>query len=204
MTKPLTTTSHVLLGLLAIRPWSTYELSKQVRRSVGGFWSRTERKLYDEPKRLVARGLASASAEPTGRRPRTVYAITTAGRRQLRRWLGEPSAPTALEFEAMVKVFFADAGSLDELQRTLSEVEAQAVERLDELLGMIEASQAGPYEFSQRLHVNALALRFAMDFQALLVHWARWARHESTTWNSTVDPGNWDWKLAVAAPEVDR
>ena len=200
--KPLTTTSHALLGLLSVRPWSTYELSKQVQRSLGWFWPRTERKLYDEPKRLVAEGLASASAEGTGRRPRTVYAITTQGRRQFRRWLGEQSTPPALEFEAMIKVFFADAGSLDELQTTLGEVEDQARERLDQLLGMIAANQEGPYEFAHRLHVNALCLRFGMDFQALLIEWARWARQQASTWNSTVDPGDWDWRLAVSAPDV--
>ena len=75
----LTTTSYALLGLLNIRPWTTYELAKQVQRSLGWFWPRAERKLYDEPKRLVEQGLATATNESTGKRPRTVYAITPAG-----------------------------------------------------------------------------------------------------------------------------
>ena len=29
-TPPLTTTSYVVLGLLAIRPWSSYELTQQM------------------------------------------------------------------------------------------------------------------------------------------------------------------------------
>src|SRR5262249_58964926 len=93
MEKPLTTTSYALLGLLRLRPWTTYELAKQVQRGLGWFWPRAERKLYDEPKRLVAAGLAAAAEERTGRRPRTVYSITPAGRRALRAWLAEPSAP---------------------------------------------------------------------------------------------------------------
>jgi PadR family transcriptional regulator, regulatory protein AphA len=197
----LTTTSHALLGLLSLRPWSTYELSKQVQRSLSWFWPRTERKLYDEPKRLAAQGLARASAEPTGRRPRTVYTITPTGRRALERWLSEPPVPPALEFEAMVKVFFADAGSLDQLHRTLEHVEAQASERLDELSAMVEAGQAGPYEFAHRRHVNAIGLRFAMDFQALLIEWARWTRQETASWPSTADPGAWDWRVDV--PDID-
>src|SRR5262245_33715324 len=82
---PLTTTSYALLGLLNIRPWTTYELAKQVQRSLGWFWPRAERKLYDEPKRLVERGLATATSEATGKRPRTVYAITAEGRKALKR-----------------------------------------------------------------------------------------------------------------------
>src|SRR4051794_21714115 len=119
MAKPSPTTAHAILGLLAIKPWTTYELAKQVQRSLGWFWPRAERTLYTEPKSLVAAGLATAHEERTGNRPRTVYTITAAGRRALRRWLGEPPAPPALEFEAMVKVFFADAGSLDQLRTTL-------------------------------------------------------------------------------------
>jgi len=100
--KPLTTTSHALLGLLSVKPWTTYELAKQVQRSLGWFWPRAERKLYEEPKRLVEAGLATATEQLTGKRPRTVYAITTAGRKALRDWLGEQPAPPALEFEAMI------------------------------------------------------------------------------------------------------
>ena len=76
----LTTTSYALLGLLNIRPWTTYELAKQVQRSLGWFWPRAERKLYEEPKRLVECGLATATSESTGKRPRTVYSITADGR----------------------------------------------------------------------------------------------------------------------------
>ena len=94
MTTELTTTSQAILGLLALRSWTTYELAKQVQRSLGWFWPRTERKLYDEPKRLVAAGLATSKQEMTGApRPRTVYGITRAGGRPLQRWLDEPPAP---------------------------------------------------------------------------------------------------------------
>src|SRR5919106_1258551 len=119
MTPPTTTTSQALLGLLALRSWTTYELAKQVQRSIGWFWPRAERKLYDEPKRLVATGLAKGTPEMTGARPRTVYAITARGRRAVQHWLGEPPAPPSLEFEGLVKVFFADSGSLEQLRATL-------------------------------------------------------------------------------------
>jgi DNA-binding PadR family transcriptional regulator len=87
--KPKSTTSYALLGLLALRPWTTYELAKQAQRSLGWFWPRAERKLYDEPKRLVAAGLATATREMTGARPRTIYVATARGRKALRRWLDE-------------------------------------------------------------------------------------------------------------------
>ena len=48
-----------------------YELAKQVQRSLGWFWPRAERKLYDEPKRLVEQGLATATSASTMRRTRS-------------------------------------------------------------------------------------------------------------------------------------
>jgi DNA-binding PadR family transcriptional regulator len=194
---PLSTTSHAVLGLLALRPWTSYELAKQVQRSLGWFWPRAERKLYDEPKRLVAAGLATATAQPTGRRPRTVYAITAAGHRQLERWLDEPSAPPMLEFEAMVRVFFADGGTLEQLRATLEQVETVATTRGAELRSMLEASRDGPYEFEARLPINALALRFQLDHERLLADWARWARDQTATWRSPTDPAAWDWRAAL-------
>jgi PadR family transcriptional regulator, regulatory protein AphA len=195
--KPLTTTSRALLGLLHLRPWTTYELAKQVQRSLGWFWPRAERKLYDEPKNLVAAGLATATEQRTGNRPKTVYAITAEGRKELRRWLSEPPAPPALEFEAMVKVFFADGGTLDQLRTTLDEVEASALERLAELRAMIDGSLQRPYEFESRLPINALALRFQLDHERHIADWARWARDQIATWRSPTDAAGWDWAAAL-------
>ena len=83
----LTTTSFAILGLLAIRPWSTYELARQMQRDLRFAWPRAESNLYAEPKKLIAHGLASAASEPRGQRRRTVYTITPAGRRALAGWL---------------------------------------------------------------------------------------------------------------------
>src|SRR4029079_2288372 len=116
------TTAFALLGLLSVRPWTTYELAQQVRRSLSWFWPRAERKLYDDPKRLAADGLATASEEYTGRRKRTVYAISARGRRELKAWLGTSSSEPSWENEALVKVFFADGADLDALRRTLTEM----------------------------------------------------------------------------------
>ena len=89
---PLTTTSYAVLSLLALRPWTTYELAKQMKRSLGWIWPRAESRLYEEPKKLVAAGLATSRSEPTGRRRSTVYSITPEGRQALAGWLAEPGA----------------------------------------------------------------------------------------------------------------
>ena len=65
----LNTTSFAMLGMLAIQPWTTYELTKHLDRSLRPVWPRARSNLYNEPKKLVAHGMATASEELVGRRP---------------------------------------------------------------------------------------------------------------------------------------
>src|SRR5258708_15347095 len=105
-TAELTTTSYAILGLLALRPWTTYELAQQMDRALGLFWPRTRSKLFEEPKKLVALGLARASSERVGKRPRTVYTITPKGRRALTAWVPQRGEGPVLEFEQLVRVVY--------------------------------------------------------------------------------------------------
>ena len=133
-------------------------------RSLGyiGGGSATVRDKYteaDDPKRLAADGLATATEEYTGRRKRTVYAITAKGRRALEEWLRTPSAEPSWENEAMVKVFFADGGDLDSLRDTLLGMQETARRRLAELSRMA----SGEPLFPERRHLGALTIRLAQD-----------------------------------------
>src|SRR5689334_20936508 len=125
----LTSTSYAILGLLAVQPWTTYELAQQMHRALGKFWPRAESKLYEEPKKLVARGLAVASKESTGKRPRTVYSITAQGRRALADWVPTPGAGPVLEFESLIKVFYAEHGTKADLLATLARLRDWSDER---------------------------------------------------------------------------
>lgn len=197
MAKSLTTTSHALLGLLSIQPWSTYELAKQVDRSLGWFWPRTERKIYDEAKKLVESGHATSTSETTGSRPRTVYKITAKGRRALRAWLDENSAPPKLEAEALVRVFFADAGTLEQLRTTIDDLATQARANLGELQALVAAADDPDYPFGQRRHINAIAIRFQLDYNQMMAEWAEWAIAQTDHWNDITDPDAWDWHKAL-------
>lgn len=198
MAKSLTTTSFALLGLLSVQPWSTYELAKQVERSLGWFWPRTERKIYDEAKRLVGQRLATAHQQPTGSRPRTVYEITPSGRDALQAWLDGSSAPPKLEAEALVRVFFADAGDLGQLRATLDGLGETARSQLDRLTELIAAADDPDYPFAGRRHINAIALRFQRDYHLMVAEWADWASEQTTEWNTVDDPASWEWQRALA------
>ena len=199
MTSPRTTTSYAILGLLSLRSWTTYELAKQVQRSLGWFWPRTERKLYDEPKRLVAGGLARSGSEMTGKRPRTVYAVTPRGRNAFGQWLDEAPAPPSLEFEGMIKVFFADGGTLEQLRATLTSIAETAEARLAELDTKVDELVRDDVPFPDRLHLNTLGLRFIIDHERSIGAWARWALDQTVEWHSSTDPGSWDPRHALSS-----
>jgi PadR family transcriptional regulator, regulatory protein AphA len=182
----LTTTSYLILGHLALRDWSTYELAQQLTRSTRHYWPRAESKLYEEPKKLVQHGLATATIEHTGRRPRTVYAITDAGREALRRWLAEPAQPPLVEFEGMVKVLFAEHGTKRDLMATLRSIREQAERTRDEhaVLARDLVETGGP--FPDRLHLNALVFRYMWDQADTIVRWATWAEQQVGRWPADI------------------
>lgn len=122
----LTTTSYALLGLLALQPWTAYELTQQMQRSLHYVWPKSESLLYTEPKKLVATGLATVSQQRRGDRTRARYRITAAGRRALRHWLDTEPATPLFEIETMLRVTFADQGTPDQLVRALRSAGAWA------------------------------------------------------------------------------
>jgi DNA-binding PadR family transcriptional regulator len=184
----LTTTSYAILGLLALRDHTTYELAKQMQRTVGYIWPRAERKLYDEPKRLVDAGYAQAAAGLVGRRRRTTYSITPAGRQALARWLGTETAPPTLEFEGMLRVLFADQGTVGQLRQSLQAVAAQAAARRAHFADMAAGILATGGEYPHRAHVNALGMRFMTGYFEQLTGWADWALEVIGDWDDTTTP----------------
>jgi PadR family transcriptional regulator AphA len=190
--RKLTATSYAILGLLGLRSWSAYELTKQVRRSLHFCWPRAETRLYQEPKNLVEHGLVKATTTVNGRRSRTEYAITAKGRKALRAWLGEPSAPPRLESEALLRLFFAEHGTKEDLLATLAELEEQAEALRRQAVEQAAEYLTGTAPFPERLHILALVGRFTLDHTALVAGWARWARAEVEGWpavgSGEVDP----------------
>ncbi len=178
----LTTTTYGVLGLLAVRPHSTYELAKAMGRSVGRAWPRAQSKLFEEPKKLLRHGYAAAREDFVGRRPRTVYTITRSGRRALATWLADPGDGPVLEFEGLVKLVFADHGTRDDALATIARARRWAVEMN---AGSVEAGERfvesdGLYE--QRRATTLLFGAFLTDFYALVASWAEWAEAEVAGW----------------------
>ncbi len=199
----LSSTSYALLGLLAVRAWTTYELANQTKRSLRFFFPRAERHLYAEAKRLADAGLARSEEAFTGRRRSTTYAITPAGRRALQKWLRTEPAPPVLEAEVLLRTFFADSGRREDLLAALETARQQAIAAQGELAAMARQSLDGEAPFPERASVGALGLRFVTDFHRLVEQWAGWASDEVATWTHA-DGRGWDGARAVNADVAEH
>lgn len=178
----LNSTSYAILGHLAMRPWTMYDLAAQMRRNVHYFFPRAESQVYAEPKRLVKLGLATADAEATGKRARTVYAITDAGRVELRRWLAEECRAPKIEFEVLLRVIFAPFGDEEDLmaalQRTrddLGEIFTVGERICDEYLG-------GTAPLQRYVLARSMLHDFLWSYAELVDAWAERCQERIEAW----------------------
>lgn len=186
----LNTTSYVILGLLVSRDWSAYDISAQFSRGVGELWPRADRQLYNAPKKLLEHGLVTAKTDTAGsQRNRTVYSITSAGRDALAAWLATQSRPSSLEFEGMVRVMFADQGSLADLRDNIATMQAQALKTRSLFVAHANRlKEADGGTFPDRQHLMALANRFMIGHFTHISDWAEWALKETESWPDTESP----------------
>jgi len=200
----LPTTSYAVLGMLALRSWTGYELTQQMRRSLDYCWPKAESVLYDEPRRLVQRGLARTTQEEHGGRTRTRYTITAAGRRALRTWLATDPSPPRLELEPMLRLLYADQGEVDDLRRSMEAFRRWATERYEGGMAMFAdyLETGGP--FPDRLHVNVLFGAFFAELFELIDRWTRLVETEAGSWPGTAGVGMTDGARAVAEGALAR
>jgi DNA-binding PadR family transcriptional regulator len=176
------TALYGVLGLLAVRPMSSYELAKHYDRSLGRMWPRARSKLFEAPKRLEDLGLARATPGLTGRRRRTVYAITPKGRRALAAWLRLPGSGPELEFEQLLKVFFTEHATKEAARTNLEAARDWARDQIDEHIAVGRAYLEGAGAFQERLAVNVITGTFLARFALTVEQWASWALGVVESW----------------------
>jgi PadR family transcriptional regulator AphA len=179
-----TTTAFAILGMIAIRPMSPYELAGWFDRSLGRLWPRARSKLFEGPKNLVTLGYAKATKERSGPRRKTVYSITPAGRRALAGWLEKPGAGPSLEFEQLLKVFFAEHGSKEAALANLKAAAEWAHAAIEHNAGVGRMYLAGNGPFQERAPHIFIIGAFHSEFSLLVDRWAGWALEVVGKWPS--------------------
>jgi DNA-binding PadR family transcriptional regulator len=179
----LTATAAALLGQIAWREQSTYELVKAMGGNLRYFWPRAESHVYREAKHLVTRGLATAQRRRTGRRPRTTYRITPRGRAALAAWLAAPVGGVVLEHEPLLRVFLADNGTRDDVLRAIEAAREHAEEMLEVGAAMGDAYFDGTHPFLEQVHVRALMFDYLWGWATFTTAWAERSEREVRRWS---------------------
>jgi PadR family transcriptional regulator AphA len=184
-----TATSFAILGLLAVQPWTAYELVAQAKRSLHWFWPRSEANLYAELKRLVERGHAEAEIVEGRRRQRTRYTITPEGLAALQDWLRTEPAGPSLEIEGVLRVLFGDQGTREELCAALEATSRQARDRSAAGIAIIQQTLLNGGPFPQRLHLAEPIITLYAEILLLLIGWCDETLAEIKTWPDIEDVG---------------
>jgi PadR family transcriptional regulator, regulatory protein AphA len=107
----LSATGKVILGMLAARPRSGYEIKQLIDSSARFFWAASYGQIYPELKKLEKEGLIVGADSSTGARQRTLFRLTPEGKRAAREWIGKPPEILETRDEGLLKLFFA--GSIE-------------------------------------------------------------------------------------------
>jgi DNA-binding PadR family transcriptional regulator len=145
----LSATGKVILGMLAAKPRSGYEIKQLVDSSARFFWAASYGQIYPELKRLEKDGLITGSDSANGARQRTTYELTAAGKKAAREWIAGAPQVFELRDEGLLELFFA--GSIEpsrtpEIARERAARAAAGAARLRAIEEEVEAmgQAAGP------------------------------------------------------------
>jgi DNA-binding PadR family transcriptional regulator len=103
-----TAVTWAVLGLVALKPRSGYDIKRLVDRTIRHFWAASYGQIYPELKRLEEVGWIAGDDAPRGGRARRLYRITDAGRGALREWLGGRETRVEMRDESLLRLFFSD------------------------------------------------------------------------------------------------
>jgi DNA-binding PadR family transcriptional regulator len=97
--------AHTILTVLLDAPCSGYDISKQFDMGVGCFWNASQQQIYRELAKMERQGWVKFETIPQSGKPdKKIYQATATGREELQRWYAEPSDPTAIREDLLVKV----------------------------------------------------------------------------------------------------
>ena len=164
---------HALLGLIAVAPSSGYELTKAFESDFGRYaWQAGHTSIYPELARLAERGLVEVTHE--GARGSRTYALTDAGRAELRAWLLAPPKPARARNAEVLRMFLLPTLDPADARAVLQHIADGTAQEAAKLRGIRAETGAvrGPEGFGQ------LAAEFGLRQYEAVHGWALWAMEQ--------------------------
>lgn len=97
--------AHAIMATLVHLPCSGYDLAKHFEEFVSCYWNASQQQIYRELAKLEEQGWVSYETIPQEGRPnKKLYYLTAIGQQQLKEWIAQPSEPTAIREDLLVKI----------------------------------------------------------------------------------------------------
>ncbi|WP_210650502.1 PadR family transcriptional regulator [Nocardioides sp. SYSU D00065] len=155
---------HAVLGLLARRPSTGYELARMFDLSLRSAWHAKHSQIYPELAKLEELGWAEVVSR--GPRGSKTYALTDAGHSELRRWLVEVPPDRGQRNEGAVRLFLGQLlGPEDRravFERDVAYVEQEEAE-LRALRDDLDPDEPFAAQVDLGLRINAVLLEWLRE-----------------------------------------
>lgn len=162
-----------MLGLLAERSASGYDLMKLFDVSLANVWPATQSQLYSELGKLADAGLVDVSAE--GPRGRKEYTITEAGLAELRHWLTDVQPTRVVRSDMLLRVFFLGRLSPEQARAYLHGQAQLARKQLEHIESIRAFVESGGDDLSV---YGRLVLDYGRRLAESQREWAEWAENQ--------------------------
>lgn len=111
-----TTNAYALLGLLSLKPMTGYEMKKWVEKALAHFWKTSYGQIYPTMSKLEKYKLVESSNIESETGPNRIeYALTDLGKDALIEWLSEDTDDFNDKDETLLKFYFSDLLSIDQM-----------------------------------------------------------------------------------------
>ncbi|MBE9080010.1 PadR family transcriptional regulator [Romeria aff. gracilis LEGE 07310] len=163
--------AHTILALLAQHPDSGYDISKRFDEGLSCYWKATQQQVYRELSKMESQGWVSAEkVAQTGKPDKKVYHITDVGWTTLTDWYAEPTEPTRMREDLLVKVLIGHKMPRELLRLELHHRQALHQAQLDHYHQIQEDFLSKP-EPSTELQFKYLTLKRGIAYEEAWLQW---------------------------------
>ncbi len=159
-------TEFVLLGLLANRPRTGYDLKKTIETQMSHFWKESFGQIYPVLSRMADGGLVRCEQSiEEGRPVRKIYTITEEGLDRLEEWLKSPFQEVPQRNELLLRIFFGKRASREILEGHLREYRGTVqnnlvhLERTEKSMKSVEGIESGLFLMTLRYRIEEARAR---------------------------------------------
>jgi len=154
----------IILGLLAYRDASLYDLKKTMEQSTTMFYNTSIGSIHPALQKLEKQGFVKSHEEATGRRIKKIYTRTPAGANAFQNWISEPVAVFKTRDEGMLRLFY-----MGHIQGDVSAYIQLYIDEADKWIAMLEGMIAAqdlstvPDKLKQIAFFQLATMRYGLD-----------------------------------------